>query len=126
MSASKPKASKFTGLFAKAAEEAPQVSHESALPPAPGRIEHPEEDPAEAIAPEVHRPIVRQPEIRQPKPMGRPPGKRSDPSWKQFSVLLQKDTQRQAANILRDKDDGLDLSDLVQNLLEAWIKKQTK
>jgi|ERR1019366_1915378 hypothetical protein len=59
-----------------------------------------------------------------PRPLGRPPGKRSDPAWKQFSVLLKKETQREAANILRTKDEGLDLSDLVQNLLEAWIKRQ--
>jgi hypothetical protein len=58
------------------------------------------------------------------KPLGRPPGKRSDPAWKQFSVLLKRDTQRQAASILRVKDDGLDLSDLLQNLLEGWIKRQ--
>jgi hypothetical protein len=58
------------------------------------------------------------------KPLGRPPGKRSDPAWKQFSVLLKRDTQREAANILRAKDEGLDLSDLVQNLLEGWIKRQ--
>jgi hypothetical protein len=58
------------------------------------------------------------------KPLGRPPGKRSDPAWKQFSVLLKRDTQREAANILRAKDEGLDLSGLVQNLLEGWIKRQ--
>lgn len=57
------------------------------------------------------------------RPIGRPPGKRSDPAWKQFSVLLKRETQRQAATILRDKDDGLDFSGLVQNLLENWIKK---
>ena len=59
-----------------------------------------------------------------PRPLGRPPGKRSDPAWKQFSVLLKKETQREAANILRAKDEGLDFSGLVQNLLESWIKRQ--
>jgi hypothetical protein len=58
------------------------------------------------------------------RPLGRPPGKRSDPAWKQFSVLLKRETQREAANILRASDDGLDLSGLVQNLLEGWIKMQ--
>ena len=61
---------------------------------------------------------------RAARPLGRPPGKRSDPAWKQFSVLLKKDTQREAANILRGKDEGLDLSRLIQNLLESWIKRQ--
>jgi hypothetical protein len=58
------------------------------------------------------------------RPLGRPPGKRSDPAWKQFSVLLKRDTQREAAAILRAKDEGLDLSGLVQSLLESWIKRQ--
>jgi hypothetical protein len=58
------------------------------------------------------------------RPLGRPPGKRSDPAWKQFSVLLKRDTQREAAAILRDKDEGLDLSGLVQSLLESWLKRQ--
>jgi hypothetical protein len=63
-----------------------------------------------------------QPSIR---PLGRPPGKRSDPAWKQFSVLLKRDTQRAAAAILKAKDEGQDLSGLVQTLLESWIKRQT-
>jgi hypothetical protein len=58
------------------------------------------------------------------RPLGRPPGKRSDPAWKQFSVLIKRETQREAAGILRAKDEGLDLSGLVQNLLEDWIKGQ--
>ena len=58
------------------------------------------------------------------KPIGRPRGKRSDPAWKQFSVLLKKETQREAARLLRDKDAGQDLSGLVQHLLENWIKKE--
>ena len=66
--------------------------------------------------------------IEKPRPaaksLGRPRGKRSDPAWKQFSVLLKKETQRAATTLLRDQDEGQDLSGLVQNLLEGWIKKQ--
>jgi len=61
---------------------------------------------------------------RAARPIGRPPGKRSDPAWKQFSLLIKKNTQREAVSLLRAKDSGLDLSGLVQDLLEAWIKKQ--
>ena len=86
--------SKFDKLFQKAGAEPEKT---------PRRMEKPP-------------PIVR--------PIGRPPGKRSDPAWKQFSVLLKKETQREAAGILRDKDEGQDLSSLVQHLLENWIKKQ--
>jgi hypothetical protein len=55
--------------------------------------------------------------------LGRPPGKRSDPAWKQFSVLLKRETQREAAAMLKAKDEGQDLSGLVQSLLERWIKQ---
>jgi hypothetical protein len=64
------------------------------------------------------------PAQREPRAIGRPPGKRSDPDWKQFSVLLRKQTQRAATNILRDQDEGQDFSALVQQLLEGWVKKQ--
>ena len=57
--------------------------------------------------------------------LGRPPGKRSDPDYKQFSVLLKKQTQRQASNILRTQEDGQDLSELLQSLLEQWLKRQS-
>jgi hypothetical protein len=94
----KPKPeSKFAGIFQNAPAAEPEQR--------PGRVEIDRPAPAE-------------------KPQGRPPGKRSDPAWKQFSVLLKKETQREAANILRGKDKGLDLSGLVQNLLEGWIKRQ--
>lgn len=88
--------SKFAGIFKKATNIEPDEQE--------GRVEA---SPPLAI-----------------RPLGRPPGKRSDPAWKQFSVLLKRDTQREAVNILRSNDAGLDLSGLVQNLLEGWIKQQ--
>jgi hypothetical protein len=73
------------------------------------------EPPEVAEAPVVPRTTARA--------IGRPPGKRSDPAWKQYSVLLRRETQREAAKLLRDKDEG-DLSGLVQRLLDGWVKKQ--
>lgn len=55
------------------------------------------------------------------RPRGRPPGKRSDPDWKLFSHFLKRSTQRQATAILFEQDDGRDLSDVLQNLLETWV-----
>jgi hypothetical protein len=75
---------------------------------------------------EVAEPDTAEPQPVAPRagrPLGRPPGKRSDPAWKQFSVLLRRDTQREAANILREKGDG-DFSGLVQSLVEGWLTKQ--
>ncbi len=96
----KPAASKFAGIFQSAA---PAVA---AATPAPERTEAPP-------------PIAR--------PLGRPHGKRSDPAWKQFSVLLKKQTQRKAVIMLRgdvESEESRDLSDLLQELLEQWVAGQ--
>ena len=52
---------------------------------------------------------------------GRPPGKRSDPAWKLYSHFLKKQTHREVRNILRNEENGQDLSDLLQQLLEEWL-----
>jgi hypothetical protein len=81
--------------------------------------------PAAATAPEPER--VDAPPPPAGRPLGRPHGKRSDPAWKQFSVLLRKQTQREAVTILRSEqteDDSRDLSDLLQELLEQWVARQ--
>ena len=97
--------SKFAGIFKQAPPPPPEPEPEpEALQPSPTR--------AQRAAP------------LQARPIGRPPGKRSDPQWKQFSVLLKRGTQRAATDILRQRDDGQDLSGLVQNLLENWVKRQ--
>ncbi len=97
----KPKVeSKFAGIF------------QSAPPP----VTEPAPERAEALP-------VKSVQL-EPRPIGRPPGKRSDPEWKQFSVLLKKRTQREASVLLRaeqDEDDGRDLSDLLQELLASWV-----
>ena len=51
-------------------------------------------------------------------------GKRSDPDWKQFSILLKKESHKQAGLILRQKYDGIDISDLMQALLDQWLKNE--
>jgi hypothetical protein len=58
------------------------------------------------------------------KAPGRPPGKRSDPEYKQYSVLLKKHTHRQVTAILRAQEDGPDVSELLQQLLEQWLEKR--
>jgi hypothetical protein len=57
----------------------------------------------------------------------RPVGKRSDPEWKLYSHFLKRRTQREAAALLlAEGEDGPDLSDVLQRLLEAWIAEQKK
>lgn len=56
--------------------------------------------------------------------VGRPArGKKSDPNYKQFSVLLKKETQKRAVRKLEDLETGQDFSDLVQEVLEQWLGK---
>ena len=57
------------------------------------------------------------------KGRGRPAtGKRSNPEWKLYSHFLKKRTQRAAAARLQAEEDGRDLSDVLQELLENWLK----
>ena len=60
--------------------------------------------------------------LHLPTKPSRPQGKRSDPDWKQFSVLLKKESHKEAGIILRQKHEGVDISDLMQALLEQWLK----
>ena len=66
----------------------------------------------------------REPAAKASRPRGRPPGKRSDPDWKLFSHFLKRSTQRQATAILFEQDEGRDLSDVLQNLLEKWVVRE--
>ena len=59
--------------------------------------------------------------LRLPEKPPKPRGKRSDPDWKQYSVLLKKESHKQASLLLRDKYEGIDISDLMQALLEQWL-----
>jgi hypothetical protein len=82
-------------------------------------------------APEVETPDA----IPEPTPLspavmqdpgkgrGRPAtGKRSNPEWKLYSHFLKKRTQRAAVARLQADDSERDLSDVLQELLENWLK----
>lgn len=49
-------------------------------------------------------------------------GKRSNPEWKLYSHFLKRKTQRAAVARLQAADEGRDLSDVLQELLENWLK----
>ena len=54
---------------------------------------------------------------------GRPAtGKRSNPEWKLYSHFLKRKTQRAAVARLQAEDNGRDLSDILEELLENWLK----
>ncbi len=63
------------------------------------------------------------PAIENSPVRGRPAtGKRSNPEWKLYSHFLRRHTQRAAVAKLQSDDDGRDLSDVLQELLENWLK----
>jgi hypothetical protein len=93
--------SKFAGIFQNSPPEAPAPAGRTEKTPAP-----------EPLAPA--------------KPLGRPPGKRSNPDFAPVQVLLKKQTHKLARRILTDMDNGQDVSELVQVLFEQWVAKQQK
>ena len=81
-----------------------------------------EEQGSEESPPELAPRRVFQPgEKRGP---GRPIGKRGNPDYKQYTVLLKAATHRKALDHLRRKSDRPDFSDLLETLLAAWNRKQ--
>lgn len=53
-------------------------------------------------------------------------GKSSDKAnYSQFSVYLRKDTRRKVGRALEDRESEHDFSELVQTLLEQWLKSGT-
>jgi hypothetical protein len=54
---------------------------------------------------------------------GRPAGKRSDPAWKSYTVLIRKETHKSVSRRLQDMDVGQDLSELVDELLAEWLTR---
>jgi hypothetical protein len=49
-------------------------------------------------------------------------GKRSDPDYLQVGAYILKSTDKAVKRLLIDEDD-MDFSDLVQSLLEKWVKE---
>lgn len=58
-----------------------------------------------------------------PRPTGRPPGKRSDPDWSPRTILMNRHTHKSTTRVLLDTDDERDLSELVDELLNAWLNR---
>lgn len=53
----------------------------------------------------------------------RPSGKRSDPAWSPITILMRKSVKRAVRRRLEDKEQGRDLSTLIDNLLSDWLSK---
>jgi hypothetical protein len=75
-----------------------------------------------SAAPRAVRPA---PETAPVRGKGRPPGKRSDPDYQPTTVLLRKHTKKTASRLLEDASTGQDLSELIEQLLTEWIRRQS-
>lgn len=78
----------------------------------------------ENLHPEDAPPSPPETSLTLPVKAAKPQGKRSNPDWKQYSVLLKKESHKEAVALLRDRYEGTDISDLMQALLEQWLKSQ--
>ena len=88
-------------------------------------IDDEEAAPAPAVALEAppHAPRGDVAAAQAPKGRGRPPGKRSDPEFKPTTLFLRTRTKRAAIRLLEDLGDERDLSELVEELLEGWTRR---
>jgi hypothetical protein len=100
--------SKFSALF------------DNAPPAEPAPLERRDKAEIPARRPGTH---AKEP-VRHAGP-GRPPGKSSNPEWEQTTIQLKRATKQAARAILLTLD-GQDLSEVLQQLLEQWVKKQQK
>lgn len=55
---------------------------------------------------------------------GRPKGKRSDPAFEQVTAYVRKETYRSTKMALLQADDNRDFSQLVEDLLFAYLRTQ--
>ena len=55
---------------------------------------------------------------------GRPPGKRSDPNFEATTAYIRKDTHRNVKIALLHEGKGREFSELVEDLLAAWLRKK--
>lgn len=84
--------------------------------------------PVAEFTPSPALPVAPSPVAPQPVMLERRPrtGKSSDKAnYSQFSVYLRKDTRKKVGRSLEDGETGQDFSELVQELLEKWLKART-
>jgi hypothetical protein len=93
----------------------------------------PDEPPADP--PPVAEAVVERPpptlatpaEVHSPAPRkGRPPGKRSDPSFEQVTAYIPKALYRDVRIRLLQEGQGQEFSELVADVLAAWLESRPR
>jgi hypothetical protein len=74
----------------------------------------------------IHEPTQAIDDLPATRQRGRPAtGKRSDPNFEQVTVYLRRQTHLDIKRALLGRDDRLDFSDLVEELLQEWLVSQS-
>jgi hypothetical protein len=95
--------SKFSGVLA--AKREPEAPEQPATP--------------QAAAKAGARPQT----AKEPALRGRPPAKRSDPDFVQTTAYIRRDTHRDVKIALLNEGKGREYSEVVEELLAAWLKR---
>lgn len=86
-------------------------------------------DAAKGREPEEQEPEVNQPQLleeaEQSPKRGRPLGKRSHPNYEQVTAYIKKDTYQEIKISLLREGQKREFSELIQELLEDWLKSRT-
>ena len=86
-------------------------------------------DAAKGKEPEEQEQEVNQPqivaELEQSPKRGRPKGKRSHPDYEQVTAYIKKDTYQEIKISLLREGQKREFSELIQELLEDWLKSRT-
>jgi hypothetical protein len=76
----------------------------------------------------AERPETDQQQLQQsallPRRRGRPNGKRTNKDYRQVTAYVRSDTYKRVSITLLEQDKKGEFSDLVENLLQAWLTKQ--
>lgn len=95
----------------------------SLLDAAKGKEPEPEpEKPSQDSAFNQPQPVA---EFQPSQKRGRPKGKRSHPDYEQVTAYIRKDTYRSAKIALLREGEEREFSELIQSLLEEWLKLRT-
>lgn len=107
--------SKFANIFEQVQEE--QRTQEAAARPPERRQRKPV---ATLAIPPVPAPQTSR--AAEPRRRGRPTGKHSDPDYVQTTAYIRRSTRRDVKKVLLDQE--REYSELIEELLLGWLKKQ--
>lgn len=103
------------------------VQEEEPTPTAESKPSQKQEERSPEVASKTDSKSVvatREAELEQTPRRGRSRGKRSDPNYTQIGAYIPKDLDRAVKRALVDEE-NLDLSELVAQLLDEWVKRKS-